>query len=330
MWLSDFRLVLPDRILDRASLRIEDEHIAEIVEGIVPRADVIGNGLALMPGLVDLHGDMLEREIEPRPKAVLPIDLAVLELDKRLVATGVTTAFAAVSFHRFASAEIRSEERARRIIATVNELRDSLLADFRIHARFEITNPDAGPILSSLMEADFVHLVSLTDHTPGQGQYRDIEHYIATMLEWRKIRSGVGETEADLRACIERQQAQPKGWDVVADVARIAKARKIPLASHDDDSAEKVDFVASMGATISEFPVSIESAQAAHAREDCARSWARPTCSSDDPHSNNLSALEGIRAGVVDILAADYHPCKASSLQRPVRRHRGAGDRAAA
>ena len=63
MWLSDFRLVLPDRILDRASLRIEDGHIAEIVEGVVPRADVVGNGLALMPGLVDLHGDMLERDI---------------------------------------------------------------------------------------------------------------------------------------------------------------------------------------------------------------------------------------------------------------------------
>jgi alpha-D-ribose 1-methylphosphonate 5-triphosphate diphosphatase len=312
MWLSDFRLVLPDRILDRASLRIEDEHIAEIVEGVVPQAKtgegvVVGNGLALMPGLVDLHGDMLEREIEPRPKAVLPIDLAVLELDKRLVATGVTTAFAAVSFHRFASAEIRSEERARRIIATVNELRESLLADFRIHARFEITNPDAGPILSSLMEADFVHLVSLTDHTPGQGQYRDIEHYIATMLEWRKIRSGVGETEADLRARIERQQAQPKGWDVVADVARIAKARRIPLASHDDDSVEKVDFVASMGATISEFPVSIESAQAAHAR-GLRTIMGAPNVLLGRSHSNNLSALEGIRAGVVDILAADYHP----------------------
>ena len=99
MWLSNFSLVLPDGVVPRGSIRIEDGWIAEIVEGSVSRPAVDGDGLTLMPGIVDLHGDMLEREIEPRPRAVLPTDIALLELDKRLVATGVTTAFAAVSFH---------------------------------------------------------------------------------------------------------------------------------------------------------------------------------------------------------------------------------------
>ncbi|HKF69098.1 MAG TPA: hypothetical protein VKB36_21285, partial [Vicinamibacterales bacterium] len=132
MWLSDFCLVLPDRIVQRGSLRIESGHIVDIVEGEAPVADVEGNGLTLLPGLVDLHGDMLEREIEPRPKAILPIDLALFELDKRLVATGVTTAFAAVTFHRFGNSEVRSEERGRQIVTTVNRLHSSLLADFKI------------------------------------------------------------------------------------------------------------------------------------------------------------------------------------------------------
>ena len=234
------------------------------------------------------------------------------ELDKRLVATGVTTAYAAVSFHRFASAKIRSEERARQIVVTVNQLRESLLADFHIHARFEVTNPDAGPVLASLMDANHVHLVSLTDHTPGQGQYRDIERYIETMIEWRRIRDGLVQTEQDLREQIDRLQAQPKSWDVVTDVARLARERRIPLASHDDDSAEKVEFIAGMGATISEFPISLESAGAARAR-GMHTIMGAPNALLGKSHSHNLSALDGIRAGVVDILAADYHP--ASMLQ---------------
>src|SRR5262245_23818026 len=312
MWLSDFRLVLPDRIVQRGSIRIESGHIVEIAEGRAAAADFEGDGLTLMPGLVDLHGDMLEREIEPRPKAILPIDLALLELDKRLVATGVTTAFAAVTFHRFGNSEVRSEERARQIVTTVNRLHASLLADFRIHARFEVTNPESGPVLTSLIEAGLVHLVSLNDHTPGQGQYRDIERFIETMLEWRRLRKGVEQTEEELRAEVERQQAKPRSWDVVNEVARIARTRGIPLASHDDDSPEKVAFVAGLGATVSEFPITLESAQAARARGMLTVMGA-PNALLGRSHSDNLSALDGIRAGVVDILAADYHP--ASMLQ---------------
>src|SRR5262245_657736 len=152
MWLNDFRLVLPERVVEHGALRIVDGVIAEILDRPVVRSAVDGRGLTIIPGLVDVHGDMLEREIEPRPKAVMPVDLALFELDKRLVATGVTTAFAAVSFHRFGDATVRSEERARAIAVAVDGLRDSLLADCYIHARFEITSPTAAPILLSLME----------------------------------------------------------------------------------------------------------------------------------------------------------------------------------
>jgi alpha-D-ribose 1-methylphosphonate 5-triphosphate diphosphatase len=307
MWFGDFCLVLPDRTLDHASIRVEDGWITDIVDRIVPDAAVRGDGLTILPGLVDLHGDMLEREIEPRPKAVLPFDLALFELDKRLVATGVTTAFAAVSFHHLGSDAMRSEERGRQIVLTVNRLRRSLFADFYIHARFEVTNPDVGPVLTSLIEQDQIHLLSLTDHTPGQGQYRDIEKYIETMIEWRRIRTGVGRSEEELRAEIALAQQRPKSWDVVHAVAALARTRGIPLASHDDDSLEKVDFVAELGATLSEFPVSLEAARAARGR-GLHTIMGAPNALLGRSNTNNLSALDGIRAGVVDILAADYHP----------------------
>ena len=122
--------------------------IVDIIEGPRHPIGCGGHGLTILPGIVDLHGDMLEREIEPRPKAILPIDIALYELDKRLAATGITTAFAAISFHWHTHITLRSEEWAREIVATVNRLRAALLTEFHIHARFEVTNVQAVPILT--------------------------------------------------------------------------------------------------------------------------------------------------------------------------------------
>ena len=114
-------------------------------------------------------------------------------------------------------------------------------------------------------------------------------------------------SEDELRAQVQELQSRPKSWEVVNQVAEIAKQRSIPLASHDDDSVEKVEFVSSLGTTISEFPVSLESGHAAKARGMHVIMGA-PNALLGKSNTNNLSALDGIIAGVVDILAADYHP----------------------
>lgn len=308
MWLSDLQIVLPDRVLENGSLRIEAGRIAEIVEGPVSHAKVRAPGLTALPGLIDLHGDMLEREISPRPKANIPIDLALHELDKRLVATGITTAYAAVSFAWHRSDSIRSEARAREIMLTVNELRPHLLADHLVHARFEITNPDAGQVLTALLNDRQVHLVSIMDHTPGQGQYRDIEAYIKFAVEWSK-RTGetYGKTEEEVRAQVAERQRWPKGWDVVRDVAQIAKRYGVPLASHDDDTVEKVDWVHEIGVTISEFPVTEEAAAEAK-RRGLHVAMGAPNALQGRSLSGNLSAADAVAAGLVDTLATDYYP----------------------
>src|SRR6056297_564958 len=99
MWLSDFRVVLPDAVLARGSVRIEAGRIAEVTEDPVAGAAITGAGLILMPGFVDMHGDMIEREVEPRPGVRMPVELGLRDLDRRLSAAGVTTAYAALSFN---------------------------------------------------------------------------------------------------------------------------------------------------------------------------------------------------------------------------------------
>src|SRR5262245_27181812 len=112
MWLTDLRLILPDRVVERGALHIEHGMIAEIVEGSVGDRGLSLPGLTAMPGIVDLHGDMLERDIEPRPGARFPVELALYELDKRLAAAGITTAFAAVSF-AWTQSDLRSQDKAK-------------------------------------------------------------------------------------------------------------------------------------------------------------------------------------------------------------------------
>jgi alpha-D-ribose 1-methylphosphonate 5-triphosphate diphosphatase len=313
MWLSDLQLVLPDGVVGRGALRLEDGYIAEIREGTVAGAALSAHGLTLLPGLVDIHGDMLEREISPRPKAALPTELALHELDKRLVATGITTAYAAISFAWHKDDSTRSEAKARQIMATVNEMRPHLLADHYVHARFEITNPDAGLVLEELLDIGHVHLISIMDHTPGQGQYRDIEAYIQFAIEWRKrtgdnlTSTGEEVNEESIRADIAVAQARPKGWDAVYAVSRLARERGVPLASHDDDTVEKVNLVGDLGVTISEFPVSWEAAHHARSRGIHVAMGA-PNALQGRSLSGNLSAAEAVEGGVVDTLATDYYP----------------------
>jgi alpha-D-ribose 1-methylphosphonate 5-triphosphate diphosphatase len=175
-----------------------------------------------------------------------------------------------------------------------------------VHARFEVTNPDTAPILKDLLERKLVQLVSIMDHTPGQGQYRDLEH-----LRRRTAREqGLTPEEADLAVQERIAEKQRHAGDVAATlaaIARICALHGIPLASHDDDTVEKVALMESLGATISEFPVTPEAAAEAR-RRGLATAMGAPNALRGQSYSGNMSARDGHAAGLLDILAADYHP----------------------
>lgn len=311
MWLSDLRIVLPDRVLARGAVQIQDGVITEIVEGSAPGDMPSLEGLTLLPGLIDIHGDMLERDIEPRPSARFPTEMGLIEIDKRYASSGITTAFAAVSF-AWRRNDIRSQESAIEIIETINRLSDELLVDLCVHARFEVTNPATGSILRDLLDRKLVHLVSIMDHTPGQGQYKNIDSYLNFMQRWLGPNlDALGEHKdgvlAAMKQNIEAAVQIPRDWNVVEDVVRVALAHKVPVASHDDDTSEKVAQQAQMGVTISEFPVTKEAARAAH-QHGMKTVMGAPNAYRGESTSQNLSAMDAIHEGLVDILATDYYP----------------------
>lgn len=307
MWLSNMRLVLPEQILEKGSLRIADGKIAEIIEGEVQEG-INTNGLTAVPGIVDLHGDMLERDIEPRPRARFPADLALFELDKRMAGAGITTAYAAVAF-AWNSSDLRRKEVAEEIIRTSNTLRDTLLVDTYIHARFEMKNDETIPLITRLLEEDLIQLISLMDHTPGQGQYGDKKRFVSFINEWLGFSEDpIGEQlEQRMDEKIAEVQAAARDWSLVQEVVNVALQHNVIIASHDDDKPTKVYEQADLGVTISEFPVTMEAAIAAKDRGMHVIMGA-PNAYRGESNTGNLSALEAIKAGLVDILATDYFP----------------------
>ncbi len=307
MWLSNFEVVLRHEVLPCGSVQVEDGMIAEIIDRPVPEPEVDGNGMLLLPGLIDLHGDALEREIQPQPHAVLPIDMGVVELDKRHAACGVTTGFAAISFaeHSHGSDNVRSEDFAHRIVTVIGDLKAALTTDLHIHARFEVNHDRAVPILRELVAENAVDLVSLNDHTPGQGQYRDMEYFVRYHAHKRNV--SLEEARAHARQRVLDREARSCVWEIVSEVTALARQKGIPIASHDDDTPEKVALMQSLGAVISEFPVTIEAAHEAR-RRGMHTVMGAPNALRGQSNSGNMSARSALRDGGVDVLASDYHP----------------------
>lgn len=306
MWLSDFRVVLPERVIERGSVRIEGGRIAELAEAPVRGAALSGDGLLLLPGMIDMHGDMIEREVEPRPGVRMPFELGLRDLDRRLKVAGVTTAYAAVSFNpKSAYGHLRSYEHSKEMLRALKAMRPLLAVDHRVHARFEVNYPRALSVVEELIADGTVDLVSLTDHTPGQGQYRDLERLTARYQGEGKTRD---EAEAAIAERIREKRAE--AGDTLATIRAMSAAcaaAGIPLASHDDDTAAKVALMQDVGATISEFPVTEEAARAAHAY-GLLTVMGAPNALRGESYSGNLSARAAHRAGLLDMLCADYHP----------------------
>lgn len=300
MWLCDMRLVLADRVIENANLRHENGVITEIVE-----SDGRPSDFTVFPGFVDMHGDMIELELEPRPKVDFPMEVAVAHLDARLAACGVTTAYAGVSFSRSAKdGARRSFEHTSAIIRAIKDNIEGLRVDHRIHARFDMTYTDAIAALESLLDAGAVDLVSVMDHTPGQGQYRNVETLIAN-----RVSGGLSEEQA--RAYIERRKGDAVPPEQILrnleQVSRLCRNHGVAMASHDDDTVAKAGLMADIGAVISEFPVTIEAAEVAAAR-GLMIAMGAPNAMRGQSYSGNLSARDAHAVGLLHILAADYHP----------------------
>ncbi len=304
MVIENASIVTPDGVLENSSMRIEDGKITAVgavrVDGTERRLDAAG--MYVLPGLVDLHSDALEEEIEPRPGVFLPLNVAIVEMDKKLAACGITTMYHAVAYASHRMVSRRNNETANQIVREVSRLAPALGVRTRIHARFDITNARAVPLLEKLIGDGSVQLFSIMDHTPGQGQFKDITKYGV-------YKTGVPLDEATIARNIDLnlQAAVPLRTEYIGRLVNQCRALGIPVASHDDDSEEKLDVVEGMGISITEFPVNLETAASAFKR-NMHILYGAPNILRGVSTGGNLSARDAIKAGYSGIICSDYAP----------------------
>jgi alpha-D-ribose 1-methylphosphonate 5-triphosphate diphosphatase len=303
LYIKNAHIVLADKILNNASLLIENGVISainpEAVDGHIETLDA--QGKTLMPGMIDLHCDSLEKEVEPRPNVHFPLDFACAQADKRNAGAGITTVFHALSF---ANEElgVRNNQFAKQIAQAVHTFQPHALVDNRVHCRYEITDPTGLPILLELIQTQSMHLVSLMDHTPGQGQFKDLAAYKAYFGK------SYQKSDEELDEVLANKQQQALGaMERVEQLVKAAHVQGITVASHDDDCKERVDTMTNLGVDISEFPINLETAQ--YAREKGMKTiMGAPNLLRGKSQSGSMRAIDAINAGVCDCLCADYAP----------------------
>jgi hypothetical protein len=114
------RVVLPDHVLREADVRVRNGNVVQVSGDVLePAGEPIldADGARLLPGLIDVHCDTVEKEVQPRPGVCLPFDLALAELDRKLALCGVTTIFHGVSFG--AGEGVRSNETAAALVRAI-------------------------------------------------------------------------------------------------------------------------------------------------------------------------------------------------------------------
>src|SRR5262245_19681537 len=85
------------------------------------------DGLLVLPGIVDIHGDAFERQMMPRPGVDFPIDVALFDSDRQAIANGITTVFHGVTWSW--EPGLRGPENARALLEGIERLRPRLAAD---------------------------------------------------------------------------------------------------------------------------------------------------------------------------------------------------------
>ena len=290
--------VLAEGALHDTDLLIEDGHIAAIGSGGGETFDA--TGLLVLPGIVDIHGDAFERQIQPRPGVGFPMGFALEETERQLLACGVTTAFHGVTL---------SWEPGLRSLETWSALLDGLAArswdcDMRVHLRWEAFNLDALDTALADIAAGRVHLLAFNDHTPA------ILRRMGDPLKASKYSDRAGMDLPAFRAVADRVAArESEVMPALERLAAAARAAGLPMASHDDDTVATRDTFRARGAGICEFPMAEEVGRAARDAGD-AVVMGSPNVVRGGSHLGWASAARLAEAGICTVLSSDYYyPC---------------------
>ena len=289
------RVLLGTEIAD-TSLRIAGRDIAAVgSDHGSPRINA--EGLLVLPGIVDLHGDAFERQMMPRAGVDFPIDVALADSDRQAISNGITTVYHATTWSW--EPGLRSGDNARQLLQAIEAMRPQLAADTRFHLRHETYNLDAEAEIIEWLSEGRIDLLAFNDH---------MDSTVASLAKPQK-RSRMVERTGLSGEAFDRlvESVVSRAHDVPASIARLAQAAReaeVRMLSHDDDSPEMRRGFRSQGVGIAEFPVNEETAREAAASGDFIV-FGAPNVVRGGSHTGWTKASDMIAKGLCSVLASD-------------------------
>jgi len=305
MIINNVKLILENEVVD-GSIETDEGIIRRVGEGRsqLPQA-VDGDGGWLLPGLIELHTDNLDKYFNPRPNVDWPATYSAMSShDALMIASGITTVLDAVAVGDARDGGHRLENLEKMINTVVNSQQAGRnRAEHRLHLRCELPNEKTLSLFEQLVDKPGVSLVSLMDHSPGQRQF-------ASLAKYREYYKGKYHLDPRQLADFEEEQTGLAArWSAPnrTAIAAHCRRRSLSLASHDDATEEHVMESAALGIAIAEFPTT-ETAAVASRRQGLQVLMGAPNIVRGASHSGNVSAHHLATLGMLDILSSDYYP----------------------
>ena len=298
--LVNARVLLEDGSVEKTEILIEDGKIRAIGSGAATGHAVDLDNKLVLPGIIDLHGDGFERSLMPRIGTRFPIDIALLDADRAILSSGITTAFLAqgVSWE----GGIRGSKTAEETLTAIERGQKRFGADLRFHLRFETFAIEEQETAMRWLEDGRVSMLVFNDHLP---QFeRSLRETPDKMRRWAHH---LGIAFDDFRAQVSTRRArEDKAEETVRQIASLAQKLGVPTGSHDDNTPALRQKYNALGARIAEFPVNLETAKAARALGNPVGMGA-PNALRGGSASGNISARSVIEEGLCDYLISDYY-----------------------
>ncbi|WP_342050663.1 MULTISPECIES: alpha-D-ribose 1-methylphosphonate 5-triphosphate diphosphatase [unclassified Cupriavidus] len=291
------RRVLGTGGIGPATLGIDGTRLAE--QPARGGACIDAGNLLVLPGIVDIHGDAFERAVMPRPGVSFPYASALIDVDRQLLAHGITTEFHGVTLSW--EGGLRGEAYALRMFDALAQLQHVLGASHRVHLRFEAYHLSGLDTAMSWIADGRVGLLAINDHLPTTAR---------RMTDERKMAQYADRAECDVETFRERlRTASRHAPDVPAAMSRLiaaARAAGLPVASHDDPDVATRQHYHQQGCAIAEFPLTVDAARTARQLGN-ETVFGAPNVMRGQSHTGAPNATEMVGAGLCTVLASDYY-----------------------
>ncbi|MFB9947522.1 alpha-D-ribose 1-methylphosphonate 5-triphosphate diphosphatase [Rhizobium puerariae] len=295
--ITNARIVTGTEVIN-GTMKVTDGKIAEITRANVNTSGAVDfAGDYLLPGLIDVHTDHLEKQIMPRAGVFWNKVNAVRTHDAVLAAGGTTTVFDSLIV-----GAVGNPDRRKLLPLMIEGLEDGrkaglLRIDHFLHLRCDTREADLIDLLTTYLDEPTLRYVTIMD----DGPLRDADRF--RKLERRK---GVADDVIEAQVA-----AAPHAPDHAADnrkkIVALCRQRGIEFSSHDDTTAAHIAEGKAFGMTISEFPITLESAKAARAA-DMTTIIGGPNIVAGRSHIGNVSGRLLAEEGLIDVICSDYIP----------------------